>query len=281
MNTKAGLDYFPLDVDFFNDEKIQFISARFGTKGEAIVIRLMCRIYRNGYFLNWDEDMALLFAKSVGDGCQHSFVIDVVYELLKRGFFDKSIFERFSILTSKGIQNRFLIGAARRKKVLMDERILLIDVSKHQNVCTLKQNVYILSENADDLTQSKVKESKVKESKKRELAQCDMKTKRGEYGWVKLTDVEYNRLLNDFGEDEVKRCIAYIDELAQSTGNKNKWRDWNLVVRRAINGGWGKSKKTGMTQKDALGHAPDANEIERKRRFLETLGNGVKSNDNS
>lgn len=64
----------------------------------------------------------------------------------------------------------------------------------------------------------------------------------GEYGWVKLTDDEFNRLLNDFGEDEVKRCIAYVDESAQSTGNKNKWRDWNLVIRKCHRDGWGRAK---------------------------------------
>ena len=65
---------------------------------------------------------------------------------------------------------------------------------------------------------------------------------RGRYGWVKLSDEEYNRLLNDLGEAEVKRCIAYVDESAQSTGNKNKWRDWNLVIRRCHRDGWGLGK---------------------------------------
>lgn len=61
----------------------------------------------------------------------------------------------------------------------------------------------------------------------------------GTYGWVKLTDSDYNRLINDLGEAEVKRCIAYVDESAQSTGNKNRWRDWNLTVRRCHRDGWG------------------------------------------
>lgn len=67
----------------------------------------------------------------------------------------------------------------------------------------------------------------------------------GEFGWVKLTDDEYKRLLNDLGEAEVKRCIAYVDESAQSTGNKNKWRDWNLVVRKCHKQGWGQQKNGG------------------------------------
>ena len=67
------------------------------------------------------------------------------------------------------------------------------------------------------------------------------RTSYGQYGWVKLSNEEYSRLLNDLGEAEVKRCIAYVDESAQSTRNKNKWRDWNLVIRRCNRDGWGLS----------------------------------------
>lgn len=67
----------------------------------------------------------------------------------------------------------------------------------------------------------------------------------GEFGWVKLTDDEFNRLSNDLGEAEFRRCIAYVDESAQTTGNKNKWKDWNLVVRKCHNQGWGLNQQKG------------------------------------
>lgn len=67
----------------------------------------------------------------------------------------------------------------------------------------------------------------------------DPRHKYGEYGWVKLTDAEYQRLLNDFGAAELERCIRYVDESAQSNSNKNKWTDWNLVVRKCHRDGWG------------------------------------------
>ena len=63
--------------------------------------------------------------------------------------------------------------------------------------------------------------------------------KYGEYGWVLLTDDQYSKLVADIGEDNAKRCIAYVDESAQGTGNKNKWKDWNLVVRKCHREGWG------------------------------------------
>ena len=46
----------------------------------------------------------------------------------------------------------------------------------------------------------------------------------GSFGWVRLTENEYKSLLTDFGETEAQRCIAYIDEAAQSTGAVRRCR---------------------------------------------------------
>lgn len=67
----------------------------------------------------------------------------------------------------------------------------------------------------------------------------EAKHKYGEYGWVQLTVEQYNNLLRDLGQAELDRCISYIDESAQSSGNKNRWKDWNLVIRRCHREGWG------------------------------------------
>ena len=62
-NMKIGLDYFAFDVDFFDNDKVEFLGARFGLRGENIAIRLLCRIYRGkGYYCTWGTDEALLFA---------------------------------------------------------------------------------------------------------------------------------------------------------------------------------------------------------------------------
>lgn len=74
--------------------------------------------------------------------------------------------------------------------------------------------------------------------------------KYGEYGWVKLTDKQHEKLLADLGEEELKRCITYVDEAAQSTSNKNKWKDWNLVIRRCHRDGWGLNKNNSNAHKD-------------------------------
>lgn len=75
----------------------------------------------------------------------------------------------------------------------------------------------------------------------------------GEYGWIKLTDEQYSKLITDIGEDELLRCIKYIDESAQQTGNKNKWKDWNLTIRKCSRDGWGKTNTQTQPQPQQKG----------------------------
>lgn len=72
-------------------------------------------------------------------------------------------------------------------------------------------------------------------------AAAPARTPHGEFGWVKLTEDEHERLLADMGQAELARCIRYVDESAQSSGNRNKWKDWNLLIRRCHREKWGVS----------------------------------------
>ena len=237
--SKHGIDFFPMDVDFFQDEKIQYVSARFVLKGEAIAVRLMCKIYRNGYYVLWDEDAELLFAKSAGDGCSVSLVNEVVQECLKRGFFDKALFERFSILTSRGLQRRYLEAIKRRKSVQIIAEYILVDTSEYTNLVLNEQNAYIstvnvdiLRQNANISSQSTVQESTVQESteeKRREGKRAkalppasltsetmpkqpdEAKTAYGELGNVLLTEDEHTKLVTRLGE---AHAMGYIERLS-------------------------------------------------------------------
>ncbi len=64
--TKDGLDYFPLDVDIDNDEKMELVEAKHGLLGFAVIIRILMRIYRNGYCYPWTEKEQLLFSSRIG-----------------------------------------------------------------------------------------------------------------------------------------------------------------------------------------------------------------------
>lgn len=61
----------------------------------------------------------------------------------------------------------------------------------------------------------------------------------GKYGWVKLAPREYEALKAQLGEKELSRCISFLDESCQSNGNKNRWKDFGLVIQRCAREGWG------------------------------------------
>lgn len=103
----------------------------------------------------------------------------------------------------------------------------------------------------------------VSESVSGTLAGSETKAKRkkyGQYGWVRLTDAEHSRLLNELGDAEFNRCVQVVDESAQSTGNKNGWRDWNLVIRKCHRDGWGRN------------HCSMSSQSEPSRRYDEKTG---------
>lgn len=56
----------------------------------------------------------------------------------------------------------------------------------------------------------------------------------GEYGHVKLTDEEYQRLCEDYSEKTISEYIRKIDEYLQMTGKK-AYKDYNLTIRNWLN----------------------------------------------
>lgn len=159
-NIKEGLSYFPLDVDFFEDDKLKFVEARFMEKGELIAVKLLCKIFKAGYYIKWDDDMTLLFSSTAGKNISPGLANDVVNELIKRDFFNKSLFERFAILTSRGIQKRYtkICTDSRRKDWQIDAEI---DLLRSKKAFTPEE----ITKTPEESAQRKEKERKEKESK--------------------------------------------------------------------------------------------------------------------
>ena len=164
---KQGLDYFPLDVGIFEDDKILAISGEFSVKGEIIVLRLLCEIYRNGYFVEFSELLKNKLARL--GGLSGGLVDEVVRKLVKYEFFDGFVFSEYNILTSKNIQKVYLEASKRRKDIDLSQYWLLDEVNVYINSSSSKINAHIN-------TQSKVKESKVNNisflEKKKQKSAC-------------------------------------------------------------------------------------------------------------
>jgi DNA-binding transcriptional ArsR family regulator len=70
------------------------------------------------------------------------------------------------------------------------------------------------------------------------------KEKYGKYGRIKLTLKEYERLCEEYHKDFIDRQIDLLDEYVESNNNKNRYTNFNLVLRRSIKNNWFKDSKT-------------------------------------
>ncbi len=173
---KEGMDYFPLDVDMDQDDKIRLIEAKHGIHGFALIIKLLMKIYKEGYYYHWTEREQLLFSDRVK--VDISLVNEIVNEALKWGLFNQDIYDSHQVLTSSGIQKRYIEAAKRRKELTLINEYVVIDVTslanKYKiiiNLVSVNQNLVNVDNNhvnVDINPERKEKERKVKESKEEE-----------------------------------------------------------------------------------------------------------------
>ena len=170
---KEGLGYFPFDVDFYEDFKIEDLSNEFGPLGESVYKRILCLVYRDkGYYLEIDMDkLAIKLIKSIGNRWVRSKdqVIQVILYCADIGLFDKDLLSR-GVITSVGIQRRFLEAKGRRPAINDSYWFLDKKPSINSSQPPINEEITpIISEKPPvlppDNSQSKVKKSKVKKSK--------------------------------------------------------------------------------------------------------------------
>ena len=96
-----------MDVGFLRDKKIRLLMAEFGASSVAFVLYVFGKAYEgDGYFLTWDKDERLLAAEAIQK--PHTYVSEVLQGCLSRSIFDDRVFQMFGVLTSRGIQRRYL-----------------------------------------------------------------------------------------------------------------------------------------------------------------------------
>lgn len=170
--TKVGLDYFPVDTDMDYDDKIALVEADHGVSGFGIVIKLLMKIYSEGYFYKWGEVEQKLFMRRVN--VDINLLIEVVNDCIKWSMFNKDIFENYGVLTSRGIQRRYFEATRRRKEVEVQSKYLLLsekELEKYTNLVIVNMNSINDDNNeqseelmVEETLQSKVEESKGKDS---------------------------------------------------------------------------------------------------------------------
>lgn len=149
---KIGLDYFPFEVTYFNDLKVRKLIKYQGGKSIAVHTHLLCNIYSNGYYLKWDNELPFIISEDTG--YEQGFINEVIKCCFDVELFHRPTFEKFRVLTSKGIQERFskICKDAKRK----------FNISAELNLINSEETI----KTTEVIPQSKEKDIKEEETKK-------------------------------------------------------------------------------------------------------------------
>jgi len=150
---KRGLDYFPMDI--ITDDKFEIIESKHGLVAFAIIIKLYQAIYKEGCYIEWNEDKLFLFKKRIN--VDINLINEVINDCFFHNILDMDIYNKYKILTSSGIQKRYLMACERRKSIDLIKKYIIVDINSI--------NVNINWVNNHNNTQSKVNKTKGNKSK--------------------------------------------------------------------------------------------------------------------
>ncbi|MGE4308981.1 DUF4373 domain-containing protein [Bacteroides sp.] len=186
-NKKEGLSYFPLDVDFFQDLKIRKLIKYQGCNAISIYAFILCNIYKDGYYIKWDDDIPFIISEQTG--YEESYIIEVINCCLDIGLFSKNLFDSERVITSFGIQDRYRkINDLCRRKADISEYMLISSEEKR------------ISSEEKPITSAKSTQRKEKESKGKEIEEkkieysTNVELKKDEL----YSPVDFSRLMDYF-----------------------------------------------------------------------------------
>lgn len=228
--TKQGIDYFPLDVGFFTDIKIRKISRACGSQSASILICLLCNIYKgNGYYVVWDKDMPFVIADEVG--VSEGAVNEVVIKALQVGFFNSELYDKYNILTSSGIQKRYILATYQRKERVLNENYV---ISCANNPVSCTNN----SINCIESTQRKENKKEKKENTTKVVQKKETAAKAAPINIDKRKDAFYESLkpfLSKYPKEMLRKFYDYWSEMNKS-GTKMRFeleKTWEVSKRLA------------------------------------------------
>lgn len=230
----SSVKWIKINIDMFDDEKIKIIQAM--PEGDSLLVV-------------WIKLITL--AGKTNDGGYIYIAENMPYTE-----------EMLSTIMNKPINTiRLALNTFLSLKMIEEDTkgIYLINFEKHQSLDKMEK----LKE------QNRIRVAKYRDKKKQELLECnddvtlhvmqsngiDIDIDKdidkdnniyipfGEYKRVKLKQKEYDKLIEEYGKEYVDFIIDRLDEYVESNNNKNKYKNFNLVIRKAIRENWFKKNK--------------------------------------
>lgn len=226
---KTGLDYFPFDVQFFANKKIKILKARYGTDGVVLFLFLLCEIYKNGYYLIWDDDYKYVVADelNLSDG----LIEQVLNFLIERSLLNRILLGSDTFLTSPGIQSRFqeaVKSRAVKSPVSVISELWLLSKEKTQSFIKFTQNSDIpqnnpsfSKNNPNNSEKNATKKSKVNESKVNKIKVCyRVPAINGDF---ELTQDFYDELTKTYSETDIDESLKKMINFLKANPAKKRY----------------------------------------------------------
>ncbi len=186
---KQGLEYFSLDVRMFSDIKIRKLIKYHKAQAVSVYMTLLCRIYEKGYFIEYDNDLPFIISEDCG--LEEDTIVDIINYCMKVGLFDEGMFKQHKVLTSHGIQDRYVQACAKTKRKLSSGLpYLLVDVSQ-EDVSYVKKGISseenqvsseekVINSEENQVNSEKSTQSKEKKRKEKHSSSADIRAREGE-----------------------------------------------------------------------------------------------------
>ena len=233
----SDVKWLKISTDVFNNSKIKIIEAM--PEGDALIVIWFKILMLAG---DTNDNGMVYFAKNLPfNEITLSTVLNKPISTIKLAL---STFEQFGMIE---IVNDFIHISNWEKYQNINglEKIreqTRLRVAKHRETkkieCNVTGNVTVTGGNETDIDIDIEKEiEKEKDNKEKEIPKGiskkkPPKEKYGEYQNVLLTDIEYNRLCDDYSQETIHKAIKFLDEYIEEKGYKSK--SHNLAIRRWV-----------------------------------------------
>lgn len=228
---KTGLDYFPFDVDYWDDFKIMDLLNEYGPLGTAIYEIVLSKVYRNGYYLEVPLDkLATQIVRIIGNRWikEKNLVLQVIQYCADIGLFNNALLMQ-SVITSVGIQRRYSEVTVRNK--VDKSKYWLLDKEENQAaLINTPQNTVSVAKTGISVAETKInatfipqKERKGKERKGKEMKGEKLRLPSSDGSYI-LTEEFYNKLVAAYPQTDVDECLRNINIWLESNRGRLKPR---------------------------------------------------------
>lgn len=216
---KENLEYFSFDVDFFRDKKINRLKAKFGSDGITVYQYVLCEIYHNGYYVEYDEDLVLdisdYFSFSEGKTMQ---ILNYLFSRSLLVMIESKLPVPVKVISAPSVQRRYQEAKKGAKRdITVDKRFWLLSKEETKSFIKLYPDDGFSEKNEDKSgknnsysEKNSTKESKEKKSKEKESkVWCgySIPCKNGSFD---ITQTYLDELTHTYPEMEVEKVLSRI-----------------------------------------------------------------------